>query len=290
MNFSFQTLASYLTTSLATWIIVIKVMVVTCSIFFLAERVWPAERHQPLRDLAFNLRWMLVGEFMVVFLGPTVAFATVFGVRAVGAKGLIGIDLEKGTVLYFLSPILYLFIFDAFYYWFHRAQHAASILWEQHKFHHADESLNSTARARHHWTESLFRVPFIYIPFAVLFDLSPAKTGLLAFFAAYWAYFKHANLRLPLGRFSWLFVGPQVHRVHHSRLPEHQDKNFAAYFPVYDILFKTYYRPHAEEFPPTGLSSGERITSIRQAFVLPFTGWIRLARNRARRARSAPRQ
>jgi len=289
MDFASQTLAPYLIASLASWIVALKVMVVSCAVFFVAERVWPAERHQPLKNLAFNLRWMVVGEFMVALLGPAVAITTVLGVRAVGVKGLIGIDFTNGSLLYFTSPILYLFIFDAFYYWFHRAQHAVPFLWEQHKFHHADESLNSTARARHHWTESLFRVPFIYIPLAVLFDISPAKTGFLAFFAAYWAYFKHANLRLPLGRLSWLLVGPQVHRIHHSRLPEHQDKNLAAYFPVYDIAFKTYFRPHAAEFPPTGLSSGERITSIRQAFVLPFTGWIRLARSRARRDRTAPR-
>lgn len=289
MNFASQTLAPYLATSLATWIAVITVMVLTCAVFFLAERVWPAERNQPLRNLAFNLRWMLVSEFMVALLGPAAAFATVLGVRAIGVKGLIGIDFEKGSALYYISPILFLLMFDAFYYWFHRLQHAVPFLWEQHKLHHADESVNATTRARHHWTEALFRVPFIFIPLAVLFDLSPAKTGLLAFFAAYWAYFKHANLRLPLGRLSWLIVGPQVHRIHHSRLPEHQDKNLAAYFPIYDIVFRTYYRPGEEEFPPTGLSSGERITSIRQAFVLPFTGWLRMARGRARRDRTAPR-
>ena len=55
MNFASQTLAPYLTTSLATWIIALKVMVVACAIFFLAELVWPAERNQPLRNIAFNL-------------------------------------------------------------------------------------------------------------------------------------------------------------------------------------------------------------------------------------------
>jgi sterol desaturase/sphingolipid hydroxylase (fatty acid hydroxylase superfamily) len=35
---------------------------------------------------------------------------------------------------------------------------------------------------------------------------------------------------------------PTGHRVHHSALPEHRDKNFAGIFPIWDHLFGTYYQ------------------------------------------------
>jgi sterol desaturase/sphingolipid hydroxylase (fatty acid hydroxylase superfamily) len=37
----------------------------------------------------------------------------------------------------------------------------------------------------------------------------------------------------------WLLTSPQYHRIHHSLKPAHFDKNFAAWFPLWDILFRT---------------------------------------------------
>lgn len=57
-------------------------------------------------------------------------------------------------------------------------------------------------------------------------------------------------------RLPWLdrlLVTPQVHRIHHSRDPGHYNRNFADAFPLFDILFGTYHKPAAEEFPETGL-------------------------------------
>ena len=48
------------------------------------------------------------------------------------------------------------------------------------------------------------------------------------------------------------------------------DKNFAAYFPIWDVLFGTYWHPRKGEFPPTGLHSGERIESIWLLLVWPL--------------------
>jgi sterol desaturase/sphingolipid hydroxylase (fatty acid hydroxylase superfamily) len=64
-----------------------------------------------------------------------------------------------------------------------------------------------------------------------------------------WTFLIHANLKLSLGPLSWLVDGPQVHRIHHSQLPQHFDRNFAAFFPIWDVLFGTYYHPARGEFP-----------------------------------------
>jgi sterol desaturase/sphingolipid hydroxylase (fatty acid hydroxylase superfamily) len=87
------------------------------------------------------------------------------------------------------------------------------------------------------------------------------------------AFFNHANIRLRLGPLTPILCGPQYHRIHHSRLPEHQDKNFAALFPVIDMMFGTYHRPSRDEFPPTGLISGAPAVARHwQAHLDPFRG------------------
>lgn len=68
----------------------------------------------------------------------------------------------------------------------------------------------------------------------------------------------HLNVRVGVGRLNWLVSTPQIHRIHHSTQPEHEDKNFAAYFPVCDVLFGTYYPPRKQNTRPPAylLASG----------------------------------
>ena len=76
-----------------------------------------------------------------------------------------------------------------------------------------------------------------------------------------------------------LFYGPQGHRIHHSRLDQHHDKNYAAYFPVWDLLFGTYHHPARDEFPPTGLNDEPEIDSFSETLVLPFRAWRKMFRD-----------
>jgi sterol desaturase/sphingolipid hydroxylase (fatty acid hydroxylase superfamily) len=49
---------------------------------------------------------------------------------------------------------------------------------------------------------------------------------------------------------------PAYHRRHHSRLTEHYNTNFAALFPIFDVIFGTYRRP--DGWPPSGLDETPR--------------------------------
>ena len=97
---------------------------------------------------------------------------------------------------------------------------------------------------------------------------------------ALWAYFIHANVRIDrLHRFLPFFSTPQYHWIHHSRLPEHQDKNFSIWLPLFDIAFGSYYHPQVDEYPPTGLSSGEKIETVWDAQIGPLQAWARTLKN-----------
>jgi len=51
-----------------------------------------------------------------------------------------------------------------------------------------------------------------------------------------------------------MLSGPQWHRLHHAIDQDCHDRNFAAYFPILDIVFGTYRAPRQGEYLATGLT------------------------------------
>jgi sterol desaturase/sphingolipid hydroxylase (fatty acid hydroxylase superfamily) len=262
--------------------------------FSLLERAYPAVAHKPARG------WMLNFQVAMVY-GAAGSAATLAGV-GIGAwldrrfgMGWIDWRFAAGRGLGALAAglLLWNLIFDFFYYWLHRCQHKWSVMWQTHKLHHMDEQLCAVTVSRQHWLEDFIRIPFITIPMAALFkldQLDPQALGwagaMVGWVLGSWSVFIHSNIRLHLGRASWLISGPQLHRVHHSRLLEHHDRNFAAYFPVWDVLFGTYYAPARTDFPPTGVDDEREVESLLEACALPFQGWGEMLRERRQRRAS----
>ena len=165
---------------------------------------------------------------------------------------------------------------DFFYYWFHRLQHASKWLWAEHALHHSDTAINVTTAIRHHWLEMPLNLLFIAVPLTILFK-PPLITVPIAYVFVYFiGYLIHCNVRLNAGPLAKVVVSPQNHRIHHSRETRHIDKNFAQFFSMWDVLFGTYYAPEPDEFPETGLTSGETVTSLQRAILLPFLTWAQM--------------
>lgn len=57
----------------------------------------------------------------------------------------------------------------------------------------------------------------------------------------------HANVRLRIGPLIYVFVGPEMHRVHHARAGTAQRCNFGNNLSIFDWLFGTAVLP--EELP-----------------------------------------
>jgi sterol desaturase/sphingolipid hydroxylase (fatty acid hydroxylase superfamily) len=179
-------------------------------------------------------------------------------------------------------PLLSAFCYDFFYYWFHRLQHRYPALWAIHVVHHLGEGINVSTPARHHWLEIFARIPTVAIPMTVLLDVPPTSGIVLGMLLLAQQVFNHANMKVRFGHLSWIFTGTQLHRIHHSRFPEHRDKNFAAAFPIFDVLFGTYYHPHPNEFPPTGVEGEPDVRNVWQASMLPFRAWRNMISCRSR--------
>jgi sterol desaturase/sphingolipid hydroxylase (fatty acid hydroxylase superfamily) len=260
------------------WVDIKIAMTVYC-VGLSIEYFLPAERNQPAKDLIFNLLYTI----LFVFVSASLMRSTAWIIKPVvsWAGGPL-LQYEFGQTVWseLLYVLTFFFIFDFFYYWFHRLQHRSKFLWAQHKFHHSEESLNITTGNRHHWLEDWLRIFFVLIPMQWFIELKVGSVGMIIATVMLWGYFIHMNLRLNLGPLTRLMAGPQLHRIHHSRLPEHQDKNFAAFFPVFDILFGSYWHPERKEYPRTGLISGQNMNNLVDANFAPFIDWLTMFRDR----------
>jgi sterol desaturase/sphingolipid hydroxylase (fatty acid hydroxylase superfamily) len=258
------------TTLLSAWQQFQYVCVIYC-IGLAIESLWPAQRDQPLRHIGFNLVYTAIFLFLTNLLVPPLQAITKPWIGHWGLGIPIAFPDSIGGQL--LQTLAFLFVMDFFYYWFHRSQHTFGWFWAQHKIHHSEQSLNITTGNRHHWLEEPLRVFALWLPIGLLFQQRPVTIAWLWSGFLLWGYFIHMNLRLPLGPLTAAFCGPQLHRIHHSNLPEHRDRNFAAFFPVFDVVFGTYCRPVRTTYPTTGLGDGEDLNGILRSSLAPFRIW-----------------
>lgn len=253
----------------------------------LVERLLPAQRGQPWSNIGFNLIYVV---FIIALNSALIPPLMAWLQPLVKAHGLhVPVAFADSMTGQVLQALAFLAIFDFFYYWFHRAQHVVPGVWPMHKLHHSEASLNVTTTLRHHWLEDPLRIGLVLLPIGLLFDQKPVTVAWLATLTMLWGYFVHANVRLPLGPLTSLVAGPQWHRLHHSIEPQHRDRNFAAFFPIYDIVFGTYSRPQRAEYPATGLHSGENLNHPVWALFSPFRDWWHSVRRQRSAGTLAPR-
>jgi sterol desaturase/sphingolipid hydroxylase (fatty acid hydroxylase superfamily) len=245
---------------------------------WVAESLWPAERGQPLRRMAFNIvigvLLFTISALIVANLQPLIAplVSAPWGQR-------LRIELPDGLWGSIAQVGGFMLAYDFFYYWWHRAQHEIAWLWPQHELHHSDTALNVTTSLRHHWLEDPLRVFAMAAPFGFLFYFKPSSVPWVATVATLWPFFIHTNVRLRLGWLTPVVAGPQYHRIHHSIEARHWNRNYAAYFPLWDLVFGTACLPKKDEWPATGVPRGEP-RSIAAALVAPFIDWARMVRRR----------
>jgi sterol desaturase/sphingolipid hydroxylase (fatty acid hydroxylase superfamily) len=157
-----------------------------------------------------------------------------------------------------------------------------------------DEELDVLTIFRDNWLDTLGSSIFTALPMALLFKFDTVDSWDLGLLAGAGATalstlltLGHMNVRLGLGKASVLFCSPQLHRIHHSRLPIHFDKNYAVVLPLWDVVFGSYYHPARGEYPPTGVSGETEIQSFWEAQTFTLREWSRMlsAWHRSRGAR-----
>jgi sterol desaturase/sphingolipid hydroxylase (fatty acid hydroxylase superfamily) len=148
--------------------------------------------------------------------------------------------LDLGILMTILLTIL---VVDFFGGWLvHIIEHKFKLFWRFHVVHHADTNVDVTTGLRHHPIESVIRGMFFFMGIfatgAPMYAVMIYQT-VLVFFTA----FEHANISLPkwLDRsMSYIFISPNMHKVHHHWKQPFTDSNYGAIFSIWDRLLGTY--------------------------------------------------
>ncbi len=235
-------------------------------IFGLFEVSFPAQREQTLSGRLRN-----IGYAALLYISGIIIVSCVFLLIPFHFRQLA----DHGALFSFGILFLYILLTDTIFYWYHRAQHSFGFLWVIHELHHSDKELNATTSKRTYWLDLPIQTLIIGIPVNYIIGIDTKAVIMLPIFMLVWLFFTHANVRLRMGFLTSIISGPQLHRIHHSNLPEHQNKNLAQFFPLLDILFGTYYKPRVDEFPTTGTTGLASDAPMVEVILKPFKTWLR---------------
>jgi sterol desaturase/sphingolipid hydroxylase (fatty acid hydroxylase superfamily) len=238
--------------------------------------------HQPRRwnraTLLSSTYLLLAGKtgFYAILITPLLRNTWVY-------LGLPSLHLDRA-----LPPLLYmivgLLVITFIGYWAHRLMHRVPLFWQIHKIHHSATNLNWSAIYHRHFLELLLDAPLHIIATLALGTELVAPFGLIFIVIDVLG---HSNVRVDLGRLSYIVSTPQAHRIHHSIDPKHYDTNFGNTFMIWDHVFGTF--RYDRDNPPTEYGVQEEIPlSFVKQQALPFVWMLKTAR--AGLARSFRRQ
>lgn len=268
--------SALLGTPLLTWI-------AAGTIFMAVENRTRAHSGLAASSRWLNVRYGGVHAVAILMLSPLCNVGISEAINLVATRDRL-IDLldltPSAAVNSALTVVLFVFLADFFYYWWHRLQHLLPLLWDQHAVHHSDETVNTATAVRQHWSEFVFQGFLVSLPVLLVLKTDAATILAASILMHVWSFFNHLDAKVSLGPLSILVSGPQFHLVHHSVEPKHRDKNFAAYLPLWDYLFGTLHVPEPGERPSTGLHSGARIESVPLLTFYPFVMLGRRLRSR----------
>ena len=142
-----------------------------------------------------------------------------------------------------LFAIVGLMLLDLIGAWLvHWAEHKVKWMWRFHLVHHTDTYVDTTSANRHHPGESVFR--FVFTTAGVV--LAGAPMWLVFMYqsiSVLLSQFNHANIVIPKwldNAMSWVFVSPDMHKVHHHYVQPYTDSNYGNIFSIWDRLLGTF--------------------------------------------------
>jgi sterol desaturase/sphingolipid hydroxylase (fatty acid hydroxylase superfamily) len=226
------------------------------------------------RDLVTDLcYWLFI---------PVIARFLRIGMLVVVAALILGITTGDGLVAFYKNGhgplaalplaaqgLIFLVGQDFIMYWTHRWFHGEK-MWKYHAVHHSSEELEWISAARFH-PINLFLGSVAADVIMLFAGISPNVFVVLGPLTIAHSAFVHANLDWTLGSFKYLIAGPVFHRWHHTAAERGGEKNFAGTFPIFDLLFGTFYMPPGKLPDQYGIDDQSFPSGFGAQLVHPFT-------------------
>ena len=201
--------------------------------------------------LAFNT--IVKVALVIPLMGGHIA-ATIFFVSLLQNNlGNAPVFALSAGVVVFLYSVTFFVMEDLSRFTVHKLMHDIPFLWRFHKIHHSAEVLSPLTVYRVHPIEM-----FIYYCRGMI--VFGAVTGVFVYFFqskvdAYdilgvdllgfifnfmGANLRHSHIWVSFGFFERWFISPAQHQIHHSKAPEHINKNYGTCLAIWDKLFRSW--------------------------------------------------
>ncbi len=207
------------------------------------------------RDFRLEFSYFLLNKAVVdLALSVLASWLTILVMNRFFPHHIFGTYI--GGLPFYAQVAIGLFIADAASFFPHWFSH--KFLWRFHSIHHSAEKLSWLTAARLHPVD---QVPFV-IGGAVIMHIfgfeGESITSAIALHSFY-NLFVHANIALDYPKpVCYILGSPNYHRWHHAADKEAIDKNFATMFPVFDLVFGSYYYPRGRLPESYGLYGREQ--------------------------------
>jgi sterol desaturase/sphingolipid hydroxylase (fatty acid hydroxylase superfamily) len=227
--------------------------------------------------LPYEKRWSMTWQsFLSDLRFAIVNGAVVGGMSAVLALFTITISGDLSGPAKNWPPLVQLLacllIFEAINYAFHRAMHemrgpVGKFLWALHAAHHLPPRLYVVMHAVFHPLNGILIQGFAIILPIWLMGYDQKVVTMFLMINGFHGLISHFNVDVRMGWLNYVFVGPELHRYHHSARVD-EAKNYGATLSIYDWMFGTFiYRPGVppEELgvsPESGLPAYERTWDV----------------------------
>lgn len=192
-----------------------------------------------------------------------------------------GLSFDINEVLAGYGPISHLplwvqgliaiFIGDFVGYWTHRWHHTRQ-LWDFHAVHHSAEVMDWLTAVRLHPVNDIISRVCQATP-VLLLGFSPIAVEAYVPLLSSYVAFIHANVSWTYGPFRYVISSPAFHRWHHTTEEEGAGKNFAGLFPIFDVIFGTFYMPQGEQPRNFGLIGETIKETFWDQLLFPYRNW-----------------
>jgi sterol desaturase/sphingolipid hydroxylase (fatty acid hydroxylase superfamily) len=223
----------------------------------------------------------LVTDICYWLVIPLAARFLRIGALVIGAAAVFGVTDAQGLITFYADghgplarlPLaaqaaIFLFGADLMNYWIHRGFHGAT-LWKYHAVHHSSSDLDWLSAARFHPVNTFLGSVAAEVVL-LLAGISPDVLVVLGPFTVVHSAFVHANLNWTLGPLRYVLAGPVFHRWHHTAAEVGGEKNYAATFPILDVIFGTFYMPPARLPADYGIADKSFPASFGEQMLYPF--------------------
>ena len=247
------------------------ILVAGLALFWMLEGAIPlfAFNYSKIKHAVLNL------AFTVITLAVNLAFALLI-VKASDFTTTSGFGLlylvDIPLWLHVISGLMLLDLVGA--YLIHWLEHQVKWLWVFHLIHHTDTTVDVTTGLRHHPGESLFRATFTTLGVLVA-SLPIGIVMLYQTLSAIFAQLTHANVKTPVKidrLLSYVFVTPQMHKVHHHFVQPLTDTNYGNIFSIWDRVFGTFAQVDTSilKYGIETHMQAEEHSSLRNLIAIPF--------------------